>query len=119
MRSAQVLACPQAGKTEVCPSSCWVSSNHLTALPNMSEVNAPAQLTPCHSVALNLGQHLRGKDSTLGCRGDPVLGQSQGRAAVVTAGVYSSSAPEAAQTSDNSTATGFPRDHHAVYSSPS
>lgn len=42
------------------------------------------------------GSHNQGEDSTMGYRGDRVLGQSLGRIAVAIMGAYSSSVSEAA-----------------------
>ena len=104
MTSAQVLACPQAGQREVCPSSCY-----LTTLPSPSQANTPTPFTPCSSMALDLGWPGPGKRLDLGTQGRPGdLRQSPGRAAAAIVGAYSTSCPEIANISEGSTAAGIP-----------
>lgn len=70
MRSVWVLAWCQAGKTKVCPSNCWVSNNCLTVLSNWvrwTPWSSSLHVTEWHWMC---GSQHRGKDSTLGCKGD-------------------------------------------------
>ena len=70
MRSVQVLAWCQAGKTKVCPSNCWVSNNCLTVLSNWvkwTPWSSSLHVTEWHWMS---GSQHRGQDITLGCKGD-------------------------------------------------
>ena len=97
-----MLACPQAGWREVCPSSC-----HLAMLPSPSKENT--SLTLHHSMALDLGHPGPRRRLDLGMQRQlGGAGCSPDRAAVAIVGVYSRDAPEAAQISYSSVVARFP-----------
>ena len=51
----------EARQREACSSCYQISHKCLTACPSPSQANAPASLSPCHSMALDLGQPMREK----------------------------------------------------------
>lgn len=92
----------------------------LTMLPIPTQMNIPAPFTPHHSSALGLGWPGPRETLNLRMQRQPWNPRcSRTGAAAATVGTYSSGAPEAAQTSDSSKATRFPRTALAECTGPS
>ena len=103
VKSACAPAYPQAGCRVFCPSCCQLSCDHLTTSPSLSKQTlCSLHITAWHWI---WGSHDWGQDSTVGCRGDLVPGQSLSWAVVAIVSRYSNSASEAAQISDSSHST--------------